>query len=233
MANFSGEVGFSGADLGEDKAANFIWLAGNREVRIKRQLHIVRAGKIPGVRRGVAGFVIDDEKGIVDEAIDAIEAQAKRQAGNGDAGFLFRVEHGEGNARSLEGQPLGDEVDEASLFEREIARRHGVASAERHGGLNGAADMKRDEIAEIGERDELRVRTNAARRAGPDGMQNFMQELAALFGGEAGFGGVPAISIEARGGEGFEGALRLRGESGSAAVGIAGREGNARRISER
>ena len=53
-----------------------------------------------------------------------------------------------------------------------------------------------------------------------------MQELAALLGGEAGFGRVPAVCIEARGGERFEGALRLRGESAELRRGIAGREGN-------
>ena len=93
--------------------------------------------------------------------------------------------------------------------------------------LDGATNVKCDEGAKIGERDELRVGANAARRAGPDGMQNFMQKLAAFFGSEAGFRGVPAVGIEARGGEGFEGALRLRGESGSAAGSIAGRERNA------
>ena len=88
-------------------------------------------------------------------------------------------------------------------------------------------ERETDEGAEIGERDELRVGANAARRAGPDGMQNFMQKLAALFGCEAGFRRVPAVGIEARCGKGFEGALRLRSEGGSAAGSIAGREGNA------
>ena len=98
-----------------------VCIARESEGRVKRQLHIVGAREIPGVRRGVAGLVIDDEERIVDKAIDAIEAHAKRQAGDGDAGFLFGVEHREGNARSLEVEPLGDEIEEASLFESKVA----------------------------------------------------------------------------------------------------------------
>ena len=134
IADFSGEFRFAGADFGEDEAADLVCIAMESEVGIKRQLHIVGAREIPGVWRGVAGFVIDDEKRIVDEAIDAIEAHAKRQAGDGDTGFLFRVEHREGNARSLEVKPLGDEIEEASLFERKVAWRHGFPRAKGHCG---------------------------------------------------------------------------------------------------
>ena len=146
---------------------------------------------------------------------------------------MFRFEHREGNARSLEVQPLGDEIEEASLFEIEVALRHGFTRANGQAVWTDAANVSGNKGAEIGKRDELRMGANAARRAGPDGMQDFVQEMAALFGGETGFSGVPAFGIEARGGEGFEGALRLRGECRCAAVSIAGREGNVGRIQER
>ena len=45
------------------------------------------------------------------EAVDAIEAQVKREAGDGGGGFLLGVEHGEGNARGFVAEPLGDEIE--------------------------------------------------------------------------------------------------------------------------
>ena len=60
------------------------------------------------------------------------------------------------------------------------------------------------------------------RRAGPDGVEDGVEELAALRGGEAGFGGLPGLRREARRGKGFEGALRLVGENAGAALDFAG-----------
>ena len=77
---------------------------------------------------------------------------------------------------------------------------------------------------------EVLKRTDAMRGAGPNRVKNGMQELAALGGGESVLGGLPALSGKARGGEGLEGALRLKGENAGAAFDFAGRKGDLRGV---
>lgn len=89
--------------------------------------------------------------------------------------------------------------------------------------MNGCSD----ESVSVAERLELTVATDALRRAGPNGMKNGVKELAALRGGKSGFGGLPGLRGQARGGEGFKGALRLICENGRAAIDLAEREGDA------
>jgi hypothetical protein len=88
-------------------------------------------------------------------------------------------------------------------------------------------DSGSGEGAPIGEGLEIVERANALWRPGPDCMKNSMKQLAALCGGEAGLGWLPALCGEARIGEGLEWALRLIGEDAGAAFDFAGRKGAA------
>ena len=96
--------------------------------------------------------------------------------------------------------------------------------------LGDAAHMALDEGREVCQRQEFPMGANASRRTCPDGVQNFMKKRAAFEGGEAGFGGLPRLRAETSGGEGLEGALRLRGENAGPARYAACREGKLARV---
>ena len=87
--------------------------------------------------------------------------------------------------------------------------------------------MRGDEGVRSFDAQSSSMRADAVRRAGPDGVQHGVKKVAALRGGEAGFGGLPGLRAETSRGKGFEGALRLGGENAGAAFDLAGREGNA------
>ena len=119
------------------------------------------------------------------------------------------------------------------LFEFQIAAGHALAESGEQFPCKDAADVRGYKRALLCEGLEFILRADAVRRAAPDGVEHGMEELAALGGGQAGLGRFPALRGQARGGEGLEGALRLGGEHGGAAMDLAGREWNATGILER
>src|ERR1035437_1132204 len=125
VADTPGEAKITGADLGEDHAAEQFIL--DCEAGIERQLNIVGTGKLPCLGRDVAGFVVDHQQRAVVEPVDAIEPQFQREAGNGWRGIHFSGGYGEGQSSQLELQPLADKPREALFFEFEVAARHLLA----------------------------------------------------------------------------------------------------------
>ena len=96
--------------------------------------------------------------------------------------------------------------------------------------------MGLDEGRNVGEGEKIATGADAARRGqAPDGVEDLMQELAALRRGEASFCEVASLRVEAVAGKGLEGALRLRGEKAGAAAErrLTGGERNAGFVGER
>lgn len=93
--------------------------------------------------------------------------------------------------------------------------------------------MSGDPGLATGESQQVSVGADAVGRAGPDGVEDIVKELAALLDGEACLSGFPALRCQARGGEGFEGALGLGGEDGCAAGDRTGRERDAAEVFDR
>ena len=56
---------------------------------VERQLHVVGAGKVPGLGRNVAGLVVDDQQRVVVKPVDAVEAQVEGEARDGRWCFDF------------------------------------------------------------------------------------------------------------------------------------------------
>ncbi len=90
--------------------------------------------------------------------------------------------------------------------------------------------MGGDKLGAIGDGLKLLESADAEGWSGPNGVQDSMEQVAALCGGECGLGGLPGLGGEARVGESFERALRLVGEDAGSALDFAGREGNAAQV---
>ena len=85
---------FADANFGENEAPDITRIAIEGKIGVKRKLHVVGTWAVlaggrhfPHARRNVARFVIDDEKRIVDEAVDAVEPQMELEAGDRGVGF--------------------------------------------------------------------------------------------------------------------------------------------------
>jgi hypothetical protein len=96
---------------------------------------------VPDLGGDVAGFVVDDEEGIVDEVVNTVEAQLKLKSFDSDVSGDLSAENGKGCALGLVGEPLGDEVGEALGFEIEIAGGHAVAHGRGEPVVDGAVNV--------------------------------------------------------------------------------------------
>ncbi len=128
VANVAREGLVAAADFGEDETAEEFFFV-DSEAGVEGELHVVGAGKLPGPGRNCAGFVVDDEEGVIGEAIDAVEAEIEGEAGKLDGALDLGFNDLEFDAGGLVVEPLSDEACEALLFEFEIAAGQAVAEA--------------------------------------------------------------------------------------------------------
>lgn len=128
VADMAGEEEFAGFEAGEDEASEVL-ITGEGETGIEGQLHVLRAGKLPGFGRDCAGFVVNDQDGLIAESVEAVEAQAEGEAGDGLGTFALGFEDLEGDASGFVVEPGGDQAGEALLLELQVARGHAVAEA--------------------------------------------------------------------------------------------------------
>jgi hypothetical protein len=80
-----------------------------------------------------------------------------------------------------------------------------------------ALNVSSDESLPVVQTYEVGMGANAVRRSCPDGVEHGVKQTATLRGGQASLGWLPVLRGEASGGEGLEGALRLRCEDAGAA----------------